>query len=297
MASTLQEIDKYNQLCLYADDANIKISHNNLLELQKLSETFLNITNKFLKDKNLLLNASKTNYIIFDLKKKYDKQLDDIKFTLEVENQILEMKQSVKFLGLIIDNQLSWTQHVDSICRKLSSGLFALRKMSFYCDIDTLIMLYYAYIHSHIQFGLQVYGGTSHSNLERILIAQKKAIRIMLKLKNYESCREKFRELKILTVFSLYVFQVIKYAKFNESKFHKHNQKHSHYTRNNDKFAIESHRTELFTKLPSQIGTKLLNSLPGDIRMENDIEAFNKKLKTLLCNWPLYSVQEFFDIC
>jgi len=151
-------------------------------------------------------------------------------------------------------------------------------------------------MHSHIQFGLQVYGGTSHSNLERILVAQKKAIRIMLKLKYNESCREKFKEIKFFTVFSLYVFQVIKYAKANSSVLKKHNDVHSHNTRNKDKFTIESHRTELFAKLPEQIGKKLLNSLPELIRKEHNINVFSNKLKALLINHPLYSVQEFFSI-
>ena len=73
-------------------------------------------------------------------------------------------------------------------------------------------------MHAHIEFGLQVYGGTSHVNLQKILIAQKKAIRIILKMGFHESCREKFRELRILTVFSLYIFQVGTYAKQNKNK-------------------------------------------------------------------------------
>jgi len=65
---------------LYADDATIKVSHNSFIGLQLISEQFINMTDTFLNDKNLLFNSAKTNYITFDLKNQYDKQLDDCNF-------------------------------------------------------------------------------------------------------------------------------------------------------------------------------------------------------------------------
>jgi len=177
---------------------------NNFLTLNHFSEELLQVTIDFLNSKNLLLNANKTNYLLFYLKNFHFN--DASNFEISIENSILERKKSSTFLGLIIDDQLTWNDHVDHVCNKISSGVYAIRKMSFYCELSTLLLLYYAHIHSHIQFGLIIYGGTSQSNLTKILIMQKKAIRAMLKITQNSSCRNKFKDLKILTVIIIYIY-------------------------------------------------------------------------------------------
>uniref|UniRef100_A0A1B6KJW0 Reverse transcriptase domain-containing protein n=1 Tax=Graphocephala atropunctata TaxID=36148 RepID=A0A1B6KJW0_9HEMI len=290
----LANLKDNNKLTMYADDINLKVSDTKWSNLRQLSEISLNLTDEFLKGKNLIMNTTKTNYIVFDLKNKFTDFLENTNFNIDLKNQCLERKKSAKFLGLTIDHKLLWTEHVDNLCKKLSSGLFALRKMSYYCDTSILLILYHAQIQSHIQFGLQIYGGTSHSNMVKVLIAQKKAVRIILKMKYHEPCKEKFIELRILTVFSLYVFQLVLYAKQNQHKLKKYKDFHSYSTRNKENFKTDCHRTELFKKMPEYMGPKLLNYIPENIKKENNINIFKTNLKEFLIKMPLYSLEEFF---
>ncbi len=77
------------------------------------------------------------------------------------------------------------------------------------CEVDDLKIIYFAYIQANISFGIQVYGATTKKNLDRILIIQKSAIRIILGLKWKESIREHFKNLGFMTVYSIYIYEVI----------------------------------------------------------------------------------------
>lgn len=296
LGEKLSNINSNYQLCLYADDATLKVSEQNCLTLNHFSEQYINVIVDSLKSKNLLLNSSKTNYLIFDVKNSHSNNINQQNFILTVENDILEKTNNSTFLGLIIDDQLTWNNHVDHVCTKLSSGVFAIRKMSFYCELSSMLLLYYAHVHSHIQFGLILYGGTSHNNLNRILVFQKKAIRAMLKLNQRESCREKFKELRLFTVFSLYIFHTIIHIKTYPINNIRMENIHNYNTRNKNNFAIESHRTTLFTKQPSYAGKHFYNNIPQNIKNINDFKTFRNTLKEFLLDNPLYSIEEFQEL-
>jgi len=81
--------------------------------------------------------------------------------------------------------------------------------MSVHCGLETLRHIYFAYIHSHISFGLCLFGATRKTNLEAILKQQKRAIRIILKLNYDQSDKEFFAKLKIPTVYGQYIYEFI----------------------------------------------------------------------------------------
>ena len=100
---------------------------------------------------------------------------------------LLSEVKTIKFLGMNIDNRFNWDCHVNYVCKKVSSGLYALRQMSKFSSFKTLKIIYHSLFESHISFGLCLYGCTTINNLSSILILQKKALRIMWKLKYNES--------------------------------------------------------------------------------------------------------------
>ena len=105
---------------------------------------------------------------------------------------------------------------MDSVVQRTSVGLFALWRMTKLCDLDSLKTIYFAYIHSVIAYGINIYGATSNKNLKRILIIQKRAIRSMLNLRGRDSVRQHFCDLRILTVFGIYILECATYVKIND---------------------------------------------------------------------------------
>ena len=75
---------------------------------------------------------------------------------------------SVKYLGLTFDSNLTWKNHVNELCLKLSKTVSIFSKLSYYVKIDTLIMLYYSLIYLFLTYGIQVWGLTYPSYLKPV---------------------------------------------------------------------------------------------------------------------------------
>ena len=119
----------------------------------------------------------------------------------------IEQVYSTKFLGIYVDQGLTWDCHVDSVCSKLASGIYVLRQLSKYCPPQILMTAYYGVIYPHLSYGIALWGGCTNVNFSRMFILQKKAVRIIAKLKGRESCRPAFKNLKLLTLPCLYIME------------------------------------------------------------------------------------------
>lgn len=167
---SLQALNSNSRLCLYADDCNLILKSKMLQDIEsKLKDNIIKLQNYF-NNKQLFINFEKTNFISFQTRQNQNK----FKFNLNIDNHEIKQLESTKFLGLTIDANLSWDKHIQSIQKKIASGLFALRSMAKFCSDKLLKYIYFSHIHSHISFGIELYGSTSNENLQSILIMQKK---------------------------------------------------------------------------------------------------------------------------
>jgi hypothetical protein len=116
----------------------------------------------------------------------------------------VKSSSQTKFLGLIIDDSLSWRAHIDHIMSKLNTACFVIRTIQPIMSTETLRMVYFAYVHSIISFGIILGGNQPHS--EKIFKLQKRVIRVITHSKMRDSCRELFKRLEILPLYSQYIF-------------------------------------------------------------------------------------------
>ena len=103
-----------------------------------------------------------------------------------------------KYLGILLDEQLSFNSHIDHICKKLSKGLFCLNRAKNFLPKKCLRTLYFSVFHSHLLYCSLILGCTSSSNIKKILTLQKKAIRSISHAKYNDHTHPLFSELKIL---------------------------------------------------------------------------------------------------
>ena len=103
-------------------------------------------------------------------------------------------------------NVLEWKKllSTDTIVPKLSSVTFAIRTVKPFLSQDSLKMIYYSYIHSIMTYGI-IFCGNSHYNNTIFRLQKKKIIRIIVGIRNSDSCREHFKKLKILPLQSHYI--------------------------------------------------------------------------------------------
>ena len=119
-------------------------------------------------------------YIIFRPRQK--RQTFDIKVTVS-NRDIIQVKETV-FLGVILDEHLTWIPHITNVVSKVSKAVGVMYKASFCLSKRSLVTLYYSLLYPYLQYCVSVWGSTYPSNLNRISMLQKNSVRIIAK----ESC-------------------------------------------------------------------------------------------------------------
>ena len=118
----------------------------------------------------LKLNPNKSKAIVFSLSY-------GIRSNLKINNTDIEQVNNIKYLGLLLQNNLKFDMHIKSIIGKISrcnGTLFALRKTF---DQKTLRNLYFAFVYSHLNFHILAWGSSANYLIESLSISQNKAVR------------------------------------------------------------------------------------------------------------------------
>ena len=93
------------------------------------------------------------------------------------KNNLITNSSYTKFLGVTMNNTLSWNNHIDLIMKKVSKACYIIRNAKTYMSVSSLKLIYYTFFHSFMSYGIIFWGNLSHSSI--IFRIQKKAIRIM----------------------------------------------------------------------------------------------------------------------
>ena len=282
----LQKTPNVHVVC-YADDTNVLITGNNLTEAKMTTERVYEEIICWAKKNYLNLNKTKTVSTQFSL----SNNTETFKLFEGTDSEIVTCDAN-KLLGVTFDKHMQWTCHIENLCKKLRTSCYALKFMSKHCSQEILKTLYYANFHSHLRYGIMNWGNSASVN--RVFLLQKYAVRILSSLSYRETCRDAFKQLRILTVASLYIFEVCLYVHKNKSIFVRNQARHSHETRSRDLLIPDSHRTSMFQRSFLYQGCKLYNSLDEDIRVSGSVHIFKHKLKRLLLEKNCYTIDEYF---
>jgi hypothetical protein len=196
--------------------------------------------NKWFNANLLSLNFDKTYFMKFQTKNNF---LNEINIT---NNKIISNTSNLKFLGIIIDNTLSWKSHIDMIVPKLSQACFIATVIKPFLSWDTLKMIYYEYFHAIITYGLIFWANSSHSG--NIFKLQKKIIRIIMRARPKDSWTELFKVLKILPLTSQYIFSLTLFVANNKSLFKENSKVHNIKTRNSSNLFQPSSHLMIYQK-------------------------------------------------
>ena len=101
-------------------------------------------------------------------------------FKLSINNNLIEETDNVKYLGVHLDNKLSWKIHIDVLTRTLSKVCEVIYKLRHYVPFSILKLVYYAMFHSHLQYSLINWGRAYKSHYHNLVILQNKILRASL---------------------------------------------------------------------------------------------------------------------
>jgi len=145
---------------LFADDTVLSISGSNSTELQSIVNTELEKVNKWLRFNKLSLNYSKTSYMIASRK---NNQLTD--FNAKINDKTITRTTCVKYLGVFIDDKLTWSNHIAYLENELSRSVGLFYRKRQYLSDSALKSLYFSFVYSHLQFAIGAWGGVGITTL------------------------------------------------------------------------------------------------------------------------------------
>ena len=160
---------------LFADDTNLFCSQKELKQLENEINNYLGFVRTWLCANKLSLNVQKSNFIIFHpLERKSDYTVD-----LQINGTVIRQEPYVKYLGIYLDCNLNWKIQIQQVAKNIKRGVGVLFKIR--CNVNTKIFLnlYYSLIYLVLTYGLLLWGNTFGSNLNPIIVLQKRVVRII----------------------------------------------------------------------------------------------------------------------
>ena len=159
----------HGHLVCYADDTQLLDSSppdsDSLLQLKiRLQKTLTSVHNWF-KTNSLKMNASKTDFILLGTKSTLRKAN---KFTFSFCNNSFESSNTIRMLGVTVDQLLSWDQHISVVVRRCYCILLSLNRFRRHFSTEALITIIRAHVFSQILYCLPLWGGASQQQLYRI---------------------------------------------------------------------------------------------------------------------------------
>ena len=274
-------------LNIYADDTSLSIFANSNEELSSNMQLYLDRLCHWFNINKLKLNIEKTKILPYFNTK--------IINNINLNNANIEIADRYTFLGIILDSNLRYSFHIINLCNKLSKIAYLFRKLKF-LNLRNLIILYNSLFVSNMSYGIEIWGNVYEDRLKKLVLIQKKTIRIInknmidksqLPLIRLSHTNNMFKYNSILKLNELITFRIILFL---------YNLFHNNYNINLDTFFIYNKDKTRFilplmktTKFQNTIffkGPKYYNNIMSNniLKSENihNIHKLKKSIKELL---------------
>lgn len=161
---------------LFADDTAISYKGPNAERVVDEMTQDMELVTAYLENNLLALNLKKTKMMIFS-SLKCDKEICP---DLVINGTLIEKVTEYEYLGVYIDERLSWDFHIRTTVSKCSSLCGILRKLSKFVPAHVLMKIYYSFIHSRYQYGIAAWGSCNKVYLKPLQIQQNRCIKSIL---------------------------------------------------------------------------------------------------------------------
>lgn len=281
---------------IYADDTTLSTSAvvSDLPAIQQRLQDDINKIADWTSYNKMVLNASKTKSLLVT-GKRLEKKAPDTNFKLSCKDSEIEQKTSYKLLGVKLDNHLSFTEHIDDICKKMSQRIAVLKKIKRNLPLAERKLYFNALIKPIMLYGSCAWCTASEENVNRVSKLQKRAARVILDAHIDERSELLFKRLDWLP---LKEELKLKRASLIFRRIKDENNCPSYITklltRNSDRHTRTSRYGKYNLVCPSYNreteggrtfqanGAKLWNSIPLDIRKKDSIGSFRSSFKKYL---------------
>lgn len=268
---------------LFADDCTVLFTGKSLTDCEVNINRTLNTIIEWLTNNNLNINISKTKVMSFRQRRN-----ESFNLNIAYKGKTICETDMTKFLGLNVDNKLAWNNQIEIVCKKLNKYSYALYNLRKVVNVSTVLTAYHAYVTSTLRYGIIFWGNATRWAMA--FKAQKKCIRSLCGLRKTDSCKSHFKNLKILTLPCLYIYEICVFVRTNMDLFMNYNS-----VRLRHKLCFMKTKTALLKKSVLGMAPKIYNKLPRAMHDIDNLYEFKKKLNIFLAEKAYYSIREFLE--
>ena len=277
----------YSKAILFADDTTIFNSHKTRRYLQYMIDTDLQLLQSWFNANKLSLNIGKTVAMKF-----WDDRED---FCVSVNGWKITLVRSTKFLGVYMDNMLSWHLHINHVMEKLNNNRRLLQLGKKFLNTHCRCNVYFGHIHSHLVYGILVWGSmVSESQLNGICKIQDQCIHI-ISSKKYDDIKELYKSLSIQPIDQLIKGSLCKLGHSLNHKqlpsllirlfnIHGGGKTHRYPTRNKNVPNVQKHKAQVFNQSFLCRSIVEYGKLPTELKTEKNKRTFEHNLKQHLAS-------------
>ena len=222
-------------------------------------------------ENKLTISMEKTNFVLFHTPNKPFVR----NYLIATENIVINHVDAVKYLGITIDEKLTWNAHVEYVCNSLIKFFGIFKQLRHKVTINIVRQLYHAFIYSKIKYGLEVYGNTSSRNISKLQVMQNELLKYVMRFDIRTGTNLLHTTLDIMKVEDIHKNNVLTFVnmclmgKCPEIFNQYYRVKTTPYeTRQEGSLDMPSHRIEYGARSVKVVGVKLRN------RLEKDLEKY-----------------------
>lgn len=274
----------FGKFYMYADDICLLYPYINEVALKVHMERDAAIISEYARLNKLVLNAEKTKLLRFRPYLLYNQT-----FSIFIDGKEVLETCSTRYLGINLQNNLSWDIHIQTLKTKIVSVIGLLYKFKNKFNTQTKLIIYKSLIHSHLNYLPIIYAYKRSNELKSLQRIQNKALKVVFNLPLMYSTISLFKNvsLAILPVYGLYRMQLLLYVfkslhniGYHTISFVRNQTVHN--TRNNMNLRTARCRLETTKQRVEYMGSLEFNNLPQNIKNVERISIFKRRIKEYL---------------
>ncbi|KAL1448087.1 hypothetical protein WDU94_015636 [Cyamophila willieti] len=252
------------QVFCYADDTVVCYTSDTWEETHNTATTDLTNLGNWYSSMSLKINFDKTNYMTFAIDKRGLPPTSTLQLTLAPNDIItLERLTKTRYLGILIDQHLKWTDHVNQLKSKLRHLMYVFSNLKCVCSKALLREIYFAMVQSLTQYCIVAWGGAYSNLMTPLTRTLNILLRIILDKDRYFHSDELYIIFDVPTIQDIYIFKT---CTFSIKKQNMWTPGQTHYnTRQLGQMITKTIHRSLTQRHFSYVGSKVFNCIPEEI--------------------------------
>ena len=195
-------------IIMYADDTSISVTANTQEEaIEKMNEILVTVSD-WLKFNRIALNTSKCKYMIFNKSKKNT----NVDASIVIDDVTIEKVNQIKYLGVIVDENLSFNLNSENVVKKLNKKLGFIRRQGNKMDESSRVLYYKSLVQPHLDYCSFLLNMSDKKYLESIQKIQNKflrAIKMKKTMENHDGVRKELNIVNAITRVNVNILKTI----------------------------------------------------------------------------------------